>query len=235
MIQNIIVRTAGERTADVCVARLIAMLPNAKIHRLRIIPFYDAVRECYRIGSESQGEWFLTCDGDVLPDNRLLEFVDRLKLYPDVGMVVATIDDWLFNWKRPGGVRACRPSIALKISDKVRDNRRPESLALNRAGVIVKTDETVVGTHDKEQWLRDVYRTVLHHLHKHRRNAGAKRALKVRSLQTDHPDFVMIAAARWDRIQYNYMNANDFPEAPLAEFGLTEKEPLCSGEERNED
>lgn len=232
MIRDVIVRTAGERTADVCIARLIAMLPDAKIHRLEIAPFADAVRECYRIGSLSEGEWFLTCDGDVLPDENLLTFVDRLKMYPDVGMVVATIDDWILDMERPGGVRACHPSVAIKIANNVKVTRRPESLALRRAGVVTMIDETVVGTHDKEQWLRGVYRTTLHHLHKHKRDAPKKRALRKQALRTDHPDFVMVAAALRDRIRYDYMNSNAFPEAPLAEFGLTEKEPLCSDTEK---
>lgn len=224
MIEDIVVRTARERTADECVARLADLFPSARVHRIELAPFVAALKECWRIVRTSEGEWCLTCDGDVLPDERVLKFARRLDRYDGVGMVVPLLDDWLVGWKRPAGLRAYRPGA---VPSKVKRCRRPESLSLRRAGVICGDFDGVVGSHDKEQWLRDVYHTVMHHAHKQRRNSKFMSSLGRRRKKRDHPDFVVMDEALKRRHRFRFMDARDYPTAPLDELGLTEKEPLC--------
>ena len=59
-----VVRSFGERTQDECVARVARQVKDVRV--IRVEPFHEAVRECFRVAIEAGASWLLTVDADVL-------------------------------------------------------------------------------------------------------------------------------------------------------------------------
>ncbi len=162
----VVIRSQGERTEAVCERLVKSQFENT--HIIRVSPFADAVRECFRIGLESGSEWLVTVDADVLiaPDYRE-KISEEVKVFSG-WQILGHMDDKLFGGVRRGGVRAYRTSAIPKLLPSIRDGvQRVEArLCADHPGW--RLSSLVTGRHDYEQYYRDLYRKGAAHRAKHR-------------------------------------------------------------------
>jgi hypothetical protein len=161
-----VIRSASERTRDGCRALLVRQLPEGAVHVLDERPFEAALRACYRIGIESDVEWMVTVDADVLPRPGavwdLLAVAESLS--DDYLQVEGLVHDKLLGGYRSAGHRAYRTRHLRKALDALPPDGtqiRPETWALERLareGHPSTRCEVVFGVHDHEQFYRDIYR-----------------------------------------------------------------------------
>ena len=159
-----VVRTFGERTQDECVRRVRRQVSDVRV--IRVEPFADAVRECFRIAIDADARWLVTVDADVLLDagaiKGLLAQAGKCRGW----QVVGRVRDKFAGAVRMAGVRAYRVSVLPSVLPYVPDAVRPEG-TLARLFAGWEPSNAVLGRHDYEQWLRDCYRKGAQHRAKH--------------------------------------------------------------------
>lgn len=202
----VVLRAAGERTE--ALAEQLLREQCKAVHVLRVVPFAEAVRECYRIAIESGAPWLLTCDADVLVAPDMDDQVGRIaQRMPDgAWQAIGYVDDKLAMCARLGGLRLHRVAALADLVGHIADSVRPEA-DLCRLRPNWQRVRVVLGRHDFDQWYRDLHRKGAAHRRKHL-SWGASivprwRASKDRDLQA--------ALCGWD--------GRPLPEWP-------EKEPL---------
>lgn len=171
---GIVVRSFGERTAGLVVDawnQESSVTPFVTSN----IPFRQALAESFEFAIESNFEWLITCDADVIPLCGAFDLITKsaMEMPSDVGQVAFTIHDHIFGWRRNGGVRLYRvrnlPLVLTLLNQG--DAIRPESSTLkllSKEGHPSVLSATLVGVHDKHQFYRDVFRTCVLHASKHR-------------------------------------------------------------------
>ncbi|MCG2590802.1 hypothetical protein [Rhodohalobacter sulfatireducens] len=98
----IVIRSAGERTTEACKQIILHELPEDDVVVIELTPFEEALRESYKIGIQSDKEWLITIDADVLPKNGFIREIQQL---------ISNVSESLF---------ACKPLIYDKILMKHR-------------------------------------------------------------------------------------------------------------------
>ena len=157
-----IVRSTGERTEAECIRRVMTQVEG--VDTLRIAPFHEAVRECFRRGIESGAQWLLTVDADVLLHRNA---VRELMAQPVNGwQIVGQVKDKLYGGVKLAGVRLYRVSKLPEVLPYVSDVLRPEG-ALTKIFEGWEPSREVVGHHDFDQWYRDYHRKGAQHRVKH--------------------------------------------------------------------
>src|SRR5688500_11028606 len=95
---SVVVRSADERTTDLCSSLLKDFFSGQFIHVLKTSPFSKAIVESWRIGIEAKKEWVLCIDADVLISphgmQNLLEKADGLP--PDTFEIQGLVLDKFF-------------------------------------------------------------------------------------------------------------------------------------------
>lgn len=182
---HVVVREAGERTADACCAELVRQVGADRVSRVSLTPFWSTLREGLRQGHASGADWVMSVDADVLPTEdavaRVTEWATRSAA--DVGVLSGMIQDKFMAGIRYGGIRLYRSEIIPKVLDLIPvqgETVRPESTALTRLVAEGWRHELVpelVGLHDYEQYYRDIYRKAFLHMRKH--GARAARFLEL--------------------------------------------------------
>lgn len=170
----VVVRAAGERTTDVCLAFLGETFQPEQIRVIRERPFETALRRSYELGIESQAKWLITVDADLLlrpvAVRELVRFADSLP--SDVFQVQPLIHDKFILGYRTAGFRVYRTSLlgkALEFVAPPGQLHRPEAhvvQTMGQAGHRTVRKASVVGIHDYEQYYRDIYRKCYVHGHK---------------------------------------------------------------------
>ncbi len=172
----IVVRAAGERTADVCCEKLRQQAPDAAFFRVEQVPFWRTLRAGLQRGIDSGARWVLSVDADVLPADdmvaRAMRWADGAA--DDVGVITGMVLDKLFAGPRYMAVRVYRAEglpLMLDLMPSAESGEvRPESvtiLKLAARGWRHEQVAEVVGLHDYEQFYRDVYRKAFLQAHKH--------------------------------------------------------------------
>jgi hypothetical protein len=159
-----VIRTNGERTAAAC--EWYAKRLFANVQPIRVAPFAEAVRECFRIGIASRADWLVTIDADLLVLDGALNLL-RVAKRTTGWQVLGRVRDRLYGGIRRGGVRVYRVATLDRVLPLVRDDAiRPEG---DLAGIVpgVEMVETVTALHDYEQWYADLYRKGAAHRIKH--------------------------------------------------------------------
>jgi hypothetical protein len=155
-------RANGERTEELAERLLREQFPL--VETLRIRPFAEAVRECFR---RAEGyRWLVTCDADVLIDASCAAKVESIKGRMDgYWQAIGHVVDKLAG-VRLGGIRIYRASELPKMLPHVKESIRPEGdlCAINTAWL--RAPE-VMGRHDFEQYYADLYRKGKQHAVKH--------------------------------------------------------------------
>jgi len=172
---HVIVRAAGERTADYCCAELVRQSTKSSVERIELTPFWRTLREGLEHGLNSGAPWVLSVDADVIPAidavHRVTGWIDRCDA--NVGVISGMIQDKLMGGIRYGGIRLYRSSVIplmLELMPAQGENVRPESSAISRLterGWRHETLPDLVGLHDYEQYYRDIYRKAFFHVQKH--------------------------------------------------------------------
>lgn len=160
-----VIRSSGERTEALC--KKLAERQFDVLDVLRISPFSEAVRECFRIGIDSGAEWLATIDADVLIAHDYRERIAPEAEATDCWQVLGQMDDKLYGGIRQGGVRLYRVSALPDLIGRVRDDAvRPEADLCDTLGNWHES-QVVTGSHDYEQFYRDLYRKGAAHRKKH--------------------------------------------------------------------
>ena len=187
-----VVRSFGERTQDECVARVARQVKDVRV--LRVEPFHEAVRECFRIAIDSGAGWLLTVDADVLLHHGavagLLKQARQMKGWQVVGLT----SDKLSCRDRMAGVRMYRASVLDAVLPYVPAVVRPEG-TLARLFAGWEKSEGVVGLHDHGQWRADYHRKGAQHRAKH----PAWESLAVKWRASSDLD-LQAAAQGWDGV-----------------------------------
>ena len=173
-----IVRSTGERTAELCHALLAEELGGTvEVAVVRESPFCEAVRRAFEIGCQAGRKWTLMVDADVVPRaggvRAAIEFVEGQPedLFVCLGMV---LDKFFFN-ERQAGYHVYRTDLLPKALDEftpaIANSIRPENQLMLRMCELGSRyavfRDRVAGLHDYDQFYRDIYRKAFVHAKKH--------------------------------------------------------------------
>lgn len=172
---SIVVRSASERTADLCMASLKQALPNSPVHRIEVAPFSAAVKEGWKVGLAQGTQWILCIDADVIVSPEGLRDLISCAERQDSSVfeVQGLILDKFIPVYRPAGNHLYRAALverAMNLIPEEGTSLRPESDMLKRmsdAGFPWVQCSSVVGLHDYGQLYNDIYRKCFLHARKH--------------------------------------------------------------------
>lgn len=217
-IDTVFIRTIGERTTDACANRF--KKAGFNIVLINKSPFWKALKKVYELGSQCKKPWIAVCDADILP---YMDKVIGFKSDTSNPVINTMSDDWILSGKpRQGGIKFYRTDMLKAFSHKINQNtRRPEKYIIK---AYVKIDKITLGTHDKEQWYRDVFRKVCHHQFKHPKYITQAKPYWIKKLH-EHDDFKVALAALNNIKEFKYLDAKSFPDVTplLSRLGLKEK------------
>ena len=173
---TVIIRSAGERTVNLCYEMLTSMFSNEQIFIIEEVPFAAAVKKGLEIGIEQGREWTMTIDADVLINEEgLHNLIKRAECVPDNFFEIqGVILDKFFPVFRPAGNHMYRTSLMPKAIDMIPEegtSLRPENDLLKKMvveGHPFMQCGAVVGIHDFEQYYKDIFRKCFVQAHKHR-------------------------------------------------------------------
>ncbi len=177
---KIIIRSAGERTTEVCKLLVINEIPTDNVQIIKLLPFEEALRESYRLGIDSKTKWLITIDADVLPRPGFIKTIAKEsgKFSEKVFSFKAMIFDKFFMKHRLAGFRVYRTELlneALKLIPENGTQIRPEEFTVNmmeKKGYKTEVMEYVIGLHDYQQCYYDLYRKAFFHAVKHPKEVG---------------------------------------------------------------
>jgi len=170
-----VVRSAGERTKELCYRLLCDQLPPENIVVIEEYPFTSALRKSFQMGIELGRPWTLCVDADTLLRRKsaLNLLTWGLATESCIFQIQCDVFDKLFAVPKKAGVRLYRTSllpraIACIPADGV--SQRPETMVrdqMTALGYPSLYKRVTVGLHDFEQYYRDLYRKAFVHAHKH--------------------------------------------------------------------
>lgn len=238
----VVIRSASERTVDVCRSLLLRQVPKTSIHVVEERPFEAALRACYRIGIESEAEWMMTVDADVLVRDRAVrELLSAAALLPEpYAQIEGLVHDKLLGAYRQAGHRVYRTKhlgSALKAVPEEGVEIRPEYSTLqrmSRLGYPSAQSDILFGIHDYEQFYRDIYRKAFIHGQKHQHWLSDVFP-RWRESGKEDPDFRVALRGFFDGFTTSTNVSLDpgryaaTAEAVLRQLNLVEKPALASG------
>jgi hypothetical protein len=171
----VVIRTVGERTFEACKALVVKQVPEELVYVVSEQPFELTLRRCYQIGIDSEAEWMMTLDADVLLREGAIEafLSEAERLPPHYLQLEGLMFDKLSGIYRNVGHRMYRTQYlktALQYIPANRTEIRPEDATLKKMGAIGFPSliiPTVFGVHDYEQYYGDIYRKAFVHANKH--------------------------------------------------------------------
>lgn len=175
MSLTIVIRTAGERTVEACKSLLLHQVPACSVEIVNERPFECALLKTYEIGIDRGSKWLMTLDADVLlRDGAVSKFLAEAENMPDnYFQIEGRIHDKLTGQYRQAGHRIYRTSMLRKAIGVIPHSGteiRPEYSTLVRMEALgfpsIRVG-LVVGLHDYEQYLRDIYCKSFVHANKH--------------------------------------------------------------------
>ncbi|MBN1452609.1 MAG: hypothetical protein JW963_16450 [Anaerolineales bacterium] len=191
----VIVRSAHERTEELCLHLVRRQIPAERVTVIHERPFTAALRRSYEIGIENGLAWTLCIDADVLiRKNAIIDLISEMSIQPDntFGGVVHVF--YKFR-ERPeqGGLHLYRTSLlseALSLIPDASSNLRPETYVKkqmeNLGHNLVVIDKTL-GLHDFEQFYADIFRKSLVRARKspHHNKSVLQRAIALSRIDQD--------------------------------------------------
>jgi hypothetical protein len=167
---TIVVRSAEERTRDLCVRLIQQQIQpehTSSVHIVAEKPFAKAHERSIEIALEAQAEWSIFIDADVLlRAGAIVSILDQLKQCAGVPFYMMNFQvlDRGFAGTSYQGVHGYRTQLfskAQQFSDLAHTDQRPETRLckeMAKLGYPTVLSKTVVGLHDYEQFYRDLYR-----------------------------------------------------------------------------
>lgn len=242
---HVIVRAAGERTAEYVCSEWARQSASAAVERVELTPFWRTLREGLDRGLKSGAPWVLSVDADILPAPdavlRVQQWIAGAE--PRTAVLSGMFQDKLLGGIRFGGVRVYRAAVIPEVLDAMPalgENVRPESSAITRLagrGWQHKKITDLVGLHDYEQYYRDIYRKAFLHLQKHGYAAGRLIAFWKKMAPEDADYRVALgggadALMALTEVDCDASSAVFQPTALLERLGIKEKLPLQFGADR---
>jgi hypothetical protein len=196
----VIVRECGERTSDAVVS-LLTDLTGAPVHRVSGRPFARTLRRSLELGRRLGRPWTLCIDADVLALPALGDLIDEARRLPiEIFEVQGLVLDKLLPSRRPAGNHLYRTSLIAHALPLIPSEHvlRPEMEtihAMAARGFRYHQSRQLIGLHDFEQSLGDVYAKAHLHAQKHRQFEGDCLAIWAALADRD-PDFE-VALRAW--------------------------------------
>lgn len=171
----IVIRTAGERTFEACKTLVLQQISEDCLHIVNERPFEAALRRCYQIGIESNAEWMITLDADVLLRKGAIQglLAEATAMPSNHFQIEGRVFDKLTNRIRWASHRCYRIQYLPEAVTCLPENReqiRPEFTTLERMkalGYPYLRSQRIYGIHDFEQSYTDIYRKAFVHAQKH--------------------------------------------------------------------
>lgn len=162
---TVVIRAAGERTADLCLQLVRDQLPADQVTLIRERPFARALEVGIVIAKDAGRPWAVLLDADVLLRSDAMARIRETLVGSPGGfyMINFALLDRTFGGPA-FGVHAYNTALfdrALEFIGEARDDQRPETRLyreLGRRGFATRLNSTVVGLHDYEQYHKDLYR-----------------------------------------------------------------------------
>lgn len=228
-------RHAHERTQDIGFRLAKAEFSEAPAISIAEGPFPRTLRRCFELAVERDMQWTVTLDGDVLLLPGAGDAVRRLipRMPVSAGHADLLVRDRVHGRIRSAGVRLYRTSTmrtALSKGDWSGQDR-PEYHLLQSLRPMVEgwSPSVLVGIHDYEQYLRDLFRTAFVTVHKF---AKQRPELLARwASEGNDEGFALLAggqAAVRGELPFaiDAEGQRDYIDHTLAAAGLKEREPL---------
>jgi hypothetical protein len=236
---HLVVRSAGERTAETCVRLASESLPSSAVTVIREVPFERALRETFRVGIEKAATWTVAIDADVLVrPGAIAALLDEAEAMPAAyAQLGGHVFDKITGLHRQAGNRVYRTRLlpnALECIPPTGTETTPEFFVareMARRGHPAAKSNLIVGLHDFEQSFADLYRKAMLHSVKHRRLIAELVTRSAERGESD-PDFRVVLKALWDGLSAQHLptvdarNHSEAAELAIRSLGLVEKAPL---------
>ena len=167
-----VVRSVGERTTSACVASLAKQLSDEPVV-VSVDVHREMVRRTFETALDAGKPLLLAVDADVLPYvGAVSSILELANLVPqNYFLVSGRIDDHLLGVARVGGLRVYRTQHLRKALGHLErsGSMRPESGLIKPMaahGAPTAVGSRVLGVHDAEQYLFDVYRKGFFYAHR---------------------------------------------------------------------
>ena len=172
----VIIRTTGERTFRICQAIILEKVSHDRLYTVNEYPFEAALRRCYQIGIESNADWMITLDADVLLREGAIQGLlsEAAAMPSNHFQIEGRVFDKLTHRVRWAGYRCYRTGFLPSALEKLPKNKtviRPESTTIEwmaTHGYPSCKSNYVYGIHDFEQAYVDIYRKARIHAVKHK-------------------------------------------------------------------
>ena len=170
-----VVRSAGERTTDVCYALINAFIPKERIVVIRERPFTKAITASYHAALAADRKWTVIIDADVYVEQasfRELIAVADAEPLTTFNVQGLTIDKYI-PIIRSAGTGVYRTRLlrkALRCVPKQTALLRPETVTVQnllKKGYKMRRTPLIVGMHDFDQYYIDILRKAYLHSRKH--------------------------------------------------------------------
>ena len=231
----VVQRHADERTQVAGLETIAREFPGAAIAAVAAGSFPLTLRRCFEAAVELDREWTVTVDGDVLllpgAGRAIMTLADRAP--STVGHVGLLVHDRVTREIRAAGVRLYRTATmqaALERGDWGGTLRPETELLASLDDVVAWAPSVLVGLHDHEQYLRDLFRTAFVMVRKKAHQRDRLIALW-RGRPDDPADMALVAgalAAGRPELELTFA-ASDYralSDAFLLAAGLEERAPL---------
>lgn len=232
----VIQRHAGERTQQAGLALAEEQFASAPVTAVAAGDFPTTLRACFETAVDLDRTWSVTLDGDVLLLPGAVTAIRRLidLMPPDVGHADLLVLDRVTGEARSAGVRLYRTATmraALEHGDWSGTFRPETHLLTSLPGIVGRSPSVLVGLHDHEQYLRDLFRTafVMARKKAHR----IDRLVEFWRTRADGPDDLALTAGATAAADPTLPFAIDatvhreLAAAFLSASGLAEKPPLA--------
>ena len=235
----VIIRSAGERTRDLCHKLLCDQVLRENIVVISEQPFTRALQRSFELGIEMARRWTLCVDADMLLRKTgvqtLLNWAEAA--HANVFQAQGNLFDKILGGPRWVSPRLYRTSLLTKALGCIPGDGaslRPETSVrdqMNSLGYSSLHYNSTIGLHDFEQYYRDIYRKSFVHAHKHAAHMEHLESLWERWAHRD-PDYaVALWGLRKGRLSYGMvrLDVRCFPKdlSPLLQVqGWEEKKAL---------
>ena len=235
----VVIRTAGERTFETCKSLVLNQVPESCLHIVNERPFEAALRRCYQIGIESNADWMITLDADVLLRERAIQglLAEAAAMPSNHFQIEGRVFDKLTHRVRWASHRCYRTRLLPLALEKLPKNKtviRPESTTINwmaANGYPSHKSNQVYGIHDFEQFYADIYRKARIHAVKHKLWLG-EMMLHWYNMASKDADFKIAIQGAADGLcdpdsaTIDSRMYSEHAQSTLAKLKLNEKSPL---------
>jgi len=229
-----VIRTVGERTEDVCIELVnLQKDEHESLHVLRENTHAKAVESTIAIGLESQAEWLVAIDADMLLTTGSIEIIrnEIRSCLESIAVIHPAVVDKMYRMRR-WGLTVYRNAAMEELNEKfqeikLRQNTKIESAAIKALGENTQRQvyfpREVTAIHDFYQYYKDLYRKAYLNVS---RNQGFNKEVKRcwKRLANSDPDYLVMYKAMDDAASEKRKLTNS-----VSDFNSSELEGIVEG------